>query len=221
VARLGRRQRGPHRLLVTHLTDQDHVRVLAQHALQGRLERQRVLTHLALVDDRVLVAVEELDRVLDRDDVLVVMGVHPVDHRRERRGLPGAGRSGHEDDPALLVGEVVDRLREVQLLDRLDVGRDRPEDERDRAALVEGVHAEAAGAVHAEREVELALALELLALGVVGDHRVEDVVGVVRQQLVRVRDRLQAAVDADQRRRGHLQVQVGPTRLDDALQRSF
>ena len=37
------RQRGVDRLLVAHLADQDHVRVLAQHAAQRALEGRRVL----------------------------------------------------------------------------------------------------------------------------------------------------------------------------------
>ena len=43
VAGLGRAQRGVDRLLVAHLADQDHVRVLAQHAAQRALEGRRVL----------------------------------------------------------------------------------------------------------------------------------------------------------------------------------
>ena len=69
VAGLGGRQRRLDRLLVAHLADQDHVRVLAQDAPQRALERHRVDADLALVDHRALVAVDELDRVLDRDDV--------------------------------------------------------------------------------------------------------------------------------------------------------
>ena len=42
VAGLGRRERGVDRLLVAHLADEDHVRVLAQDAAQGLLERRRV-----------------------------------------------------------------------------------------------------------------------------------------------------------------------------------
>ena len=60
---------------------------------------------LALVDDRALVDVQELDRVLDRDDVLGHRRVDVVDHRRERRRLARAGRAGQQDDPALLLGE--------------------------------------------------------------------------------------------------------------------
>ena len=109
VAGLGRAQRGVDRLLVAHLADQDHVRVLAQDAAQRALEGRGVLADLALVDDRVAVAVQELDRVLDRDDVLVHRPVDVVDHRRERGRLARAGRAGEQDDPALLLGELRDR----------------------------------------------------------------------------------------------------------------
>ena len=64
---------------------------------------------LALVDDRLAVRVQELDRVLDRDDVLLHRPVHVVDHRRERRRLAGAGRARQQDDPALLLGQLGDR----------------------------------------------------------------------------------------------------------------
>ena len=43
---------------------------MAQHVAQRALERGGVLTDLALVDHRAPVLVQELDRVLDRDDVL-------------------------------------------------------------------------------------------------------------------------------------------------------
>jgi hypothetical protein len=66
VAGLGGSQRGRDRLQVSHLPDQDHVRVLAQRALEGRREVDRVGADLALVEDALLVLMEELDRVLDR-----------------------------------------------------------------------------------------------------------------------------------------------------------
>ena len=71
VAGLGRGQRGGDRLEVAHLADEDHVRVLAQRGLQAEREALRVGAQLALVDDALLVLVQELDRVLDREDVLV------------------------------------------------------------------------------------------------------------------------------------------------------
>ena len=65
-----------------------------------------------------LVRVQELDRVLDRHDVLGHRRVDVVDHRRERRRLARAGRAGEQDDAALLLGELADDGRQVELLDR-------------------------------------------------------------------------------------------------------
>ena len=70
VAGLRRGQRGHDRLEVAHLAEEDHVGVLAQRAAESLGEADRVRAELALVDDALLVLVQELDRVLDRDDVV-------------------------------------------------------------------------------------------------------------------------------------------------------
>jgi hypothetical protein len=71
VARLGRLDGDGDGLEVAHLADQHDVRVLAQRRAQrAKLEARRVLTDLALVHQALLVRVHELDRVLDRDDVV-------------------------------------------------------------------------------------------------------------------------------------------------------
>ena len=87
--------------------------------------------------------VQHLDRVLDRDDVLLPRPVDVVDHRRERRRLARAGRAGDEDEPAVLLGEAPHAGRQVKRLERRDLARDDTADERDRAALPERVDAEA------------------------------------------------------------------------------
>ncbi len=93
VARLRGPDRRLHGLEVAHLADEDHVRVLTQHAAQGLGEARHVDADLALVHDRLLVVVVVLDRVLDRDDVAVEVRVDVVDHRRERGRLARAGRA--------------------------------------------------------------------------------------------------------------------------------
>ena len=62
-------------------------------APQRLLEGLGVETDLALVDDAAAVGMEDLDRVLDRDDVLLARAIDVVDYGRERRGLARAGRS--------------------------------------------------------------------------------------------------------------------------------
>ena len=105
VAGLGRGQGRADRLHVAHLADEDHVGVLAQRGLQAEREGRRVRPQLALVDDALLVVVQELDRVLDREDVLVARLVDLVDDRGERRRLARARRARDEHDAARLLGE--------------------------------------------------------------------------------------------------------------------
>ena len=93
VAGLGGLQRGLGGLAVAQLADQDHVRVLAERAAERLVEGLGVEPDLTLVDDAALVAVQDLDRVLDRDDVLAARLVDVADDRRERRRLAGAGRA--------------------------------------------------------------------------------------------------------------------------------
>src|SRR6185437_4392711 len=119
---------------------------------------------LALVDDAAVVGVEDLDRILDRDDVLPARAVDVVDYGRERRRLAGAGRAGDEDEAAVLAGQALDALRQAQLREARDVLRDHTEGERDRAALAVAVHAEAREAVRRVGDVELAGLVEVRQL---------------------------------------------------------
>ena len=162
VAGLGGGQRRRDRLEVAHLADEDHVGVLTERGLEAEREALRVVPDLALVDDAALVPVQELDRVLDREDVLLAAAVDLVDHRRERGRLARAGRPGHEHEAARLLDELVDDRRQAELLDRLDLGRDQTECGADRGALHVGVDPEAAVRRHRVREVDLPLLLERL-----------------------------------------------------------
>ena len=54
---------------VPDLADQDHVGILAQHVPERGSEGERVAADLPLRDVGLHVAMEELDRILDRDHV--------------------------------------------------------------------------------------------------------------------------------------------------------
>ena len=180
VAGLGRGQRGRDRLEVAHLADEDHVGVLAQRGLQRGGEALRVGAELALVDHALLVGVHELDRVLDRHDVLVARRVDLVDHRRERGRLARAGRAGDEHEAARPARELVDDGRQAELVDRGQPEGDQAEGGADRAALEVGVDTEAGVAGDRVGEVELPVGLQALAL-LAGEDRVDDLARVRRR----------------------------------------
>jgi hypothetical protein len=143
VSRLGGGKRRADRLLVAHLADQDHVRVLSQDAAHRPGEALRVVTDLALVDDRQLVPVQVLDRVLEGDDVAGAGRVDVVDHRRQGRRLSRAGRARKQDDPSRLLGKRADHLRQREVVDRPYLEWNRAAGDRDVPALAKGVDPEA------------------------------------------------------------------------------
>ena len=69
VAGFGREQRRLDGLEVAHFADEDDVGILTQRAAERMRKRARVDRHLALIDDRAVVAVQELDRIFDRHHV--------------------------------------------------------------------------------------------------------------------------------------------------------
>jgi hypothetical protein len=190
---------------------------MAQRALQRLPEAHRVDADLALVHDGALVADEELDRILDRHDVAGLGRVDVVDHRGERRRLPGAGRPGDEDEPALLARQLLEHLRQHELLDRLDLERDDAEHGADRAALLEDVHAEPAEAGHAVGEVHLVRLLELLPLELVhdGERHPRD---LLRREAAGVLQRNEGPVHAEHGGQAGLEVDVARAGAEGDLQ---
>ena len=100
VAGLRRGQGQADGLQVAHLADQDDVRVLPQRRAQRFAEAEGVAMHLALVDQALLRFVDEFDRVLDGEDVVVLGVVQVVEHRRQGGGLARTGRPGDQYQPA-------------------------------------------------------------------------------------------------------------------------
>jgi hypothetical protein len=139
-----------------------------------------------------------------------------VDQCRERRRLPRPGRAREQHDPALLVGDRVDHRRQQQLLTGADRERDRPAHDRDRSPLAKGVDPEAGEARDGNREVDLALALELLDLARMGEHRSEDRLGRLGPERLRAGNRLERPLHPDDRPRGDLEVQIRALDLDHA-----
>ena len=126
VAGLGGVDAGLEGFAVAHLADQDDVGVLADRVLEGRLPVGDVEADLALVDDRLLVGEDELDRVLDGQDVHRFALVDVVEHRGDGGALAAAGDAGQDDHALVEVAELLDRRRQAQLLEGGNLSIDAP-----------------------------------------------------------------------------------------------
>ena len=150
-------------------------------ARRPRAKSGSIGADLALVDDRLFVFVQELDRVLDREDVVRAFGVDHVEHRRQRRALAGAGRAGDEDEPTRFLGQLTEDLRHPERVEVRDLLRDEPERGADRAALEEAVDAEPGDVGDRVGEVELFVVLEPFPLVLVEDAE-DDVAGLLARR---------------------------------------
>src|SRR5680860_372483 len=78
VAGLSSRQGGLNGLQVSHFSNQNDVWILTQGRLQGSGESLGVRSHLALIDNTLLVLVEKLYRIFNSHDVLFTYAVDLV-----------------------------------------------------------------------------------------------------------------------------------------------
>ena len=150
------------RLAVAHLANQDYFGRLPQRGAQGQRKIWRVGMQLALMNRRVLVRVQKLNRILDRDDVVVLRLVNEIDDRGERRALAAAGRTGHQHDTVLHLDDVAHLRRQIEIREVRRPRRNYAHHDRVCAALLENVHAKAAKTRHAERKVGRPILLQTL-----------------------------------------------------------
>jgi hypothetical protein len=206
MARFRGRHGQPDRFQVSHFAHQDTVRVFPQRGAKRRRERERHRADFALVDQALLGFVDELDRVFHREDVAELGFVQVVDHRGQRGGLARARRAGHQHHATRLERELPENLRRIQLLERQNLGWNRPEHRTRAAVLIERIHPEARQPVDLEREVHFQELFVVLALGVVHDVVHHGVHRLVVQRLDV--DAAHVAVDTDHGRQPRGQVQV-------------
>ena len=150
-----------HCLAVANLTDQNHVWRLAQGIFQGIVPIPGIDADLALIDDRLLVPVHILHRVLDGDNVAGAVAVAVVNQRCQGCRLTGAGRTHEQHQAALAHHDFGKNLRQAQILVIGYFSDDVARDDADLVALHENVHPKAAGAGDGRRQVHLELLLEV------------------------------------------------------------
>jgi hypothetical protein len=80
-----------HRLGITHLADQNDVRILPQNGPHGVSEAGGVVANLDLLDDGFAVCMLILNRVFNRNDVISSACVDEVDEGGHRRRFSASG----------------------------------------------------------------------------------------------------------------------------------
>ena len=195
MAGLGGGDGGGDRLIVAHLAHQNNVRVLTQGTAQGAGKAGHISTDLALVNQRLLAAVDVLNRVLNRDDVVTAGLVDVVDHGGQRGGFTAAGGAGDKNQAAGLVRKLGQHGGHRELGQRGNCIAQKAQRGGGLTLLEEHVHT-AAGAVGGnQRKVGVdAFCGDGLAVGLV--HQTHDEgAGFVHAQLHRGSD--QTAVNAE------------------------
>ncbi len=201
---------------VAQFADQDHVGIFAHGGAHAFGERRNVRAELALDDLRLLAAMDELDRVFERDDVEPARGVQVVDHRRERGRLAGAGGAGDQHHALVVVAELLDDRWQRQLVDARDVLRNRAERGAEAGFLAVHVDAEAAAVGRHVGEVEVVALAEVFVL-VLGED-LGEITLELRVADVAELDGHEVAVHAQHGRHADGQVHVGAALLHAKLQ---
>src|SRR4026209_2097358 len=107
MASFGGNQRGLDRLEVSHFTDENNVGILSKGAAQSLSKRTSVDINPSLRDEGLFVLMEELYRILNRDDVAIPLLVYVIDDRRQRGRFARTRRAGHQDQSPHLIRDRV------------------------------------------------------------------------------------------------------------------
>ena len=183
--------------------------------LHADFEILYIHSDLALIDVTLVLRKEEFDGVLQRQDVLVVAVVDPVQHGGNRRALAGTGHARQQDHSLIELAEFLHYRREMKAR---EVGNDvvhEPGDQPEASELLQQIDAEPpffAVAFHGIREVRAAIPLEnrLGPLVQQGHAKAAHLLAVDRSPV----QRPQRAADANTGRKTDPQVQIASTKLD-------
>src|SRR5712692_5422011 len=115
----------------------------------------------ALVNGRLVVVVQKLNRVFDGDDVIRLGFVNQADDGCQRRTLAAAGRAGYEHDAILKFNDGFQLFRKIELFKMRRPVRYDAHDDGMGAALHEDVDAKTGESGGAVRNVGRAVLLEI------------------------------------------------------------
>jgi hypothetical protein len=168
--------------------------------------------YFTLVDGRLFVVMLKLDRVFDRNNVVINVFVKIVDHRRQRGRFTRPGWPGHQHQTAGSHDELFEDLGQVELIHGPQFDRDLPKHHGHFAALAKDRHAEAGGIAESKTKVGAPAFLEFSLAPLGGDalHQPHGVLGLEDLSL----QLLHPTMEPHYRRLTHGNMQVARSLLD-------
>ena len=140
-------------LTVPHLADQDHFRRLPHSGPQSMGKARRVAVQFPLMNGGTFVVVQELDRIFDGDDVVILFAIDAVEQHGKRRRLARSSRAGDQHDSIPQLCDVGKLLRQAQGSEIGDFRRDDAHHDRATSPLNKNVDAKARQAGQSIRDV--------------------------------------------------------------------
>src|SRR5436853_5615759 len=126
---------------------------------------------LALMNRRILMTVKKLDRILNRDDMVVLGFIDQINDGCESGALAAAGGTSHQYDTGLHIDNFAQLLRQTKVFEARRPRRDHPHHNCMSAALSEDVNAKSIDPRKAKRNIDRAQSLEVFRrLGVVANY---------------------------------------------------
>ena len=103
-----------HGFKVAHFSDKDNVRVFAKRPLESGGKGLGMAAHFPLVDQTLLVFVDKLDRVLDREDMSLAFAINLVEHCGKCGRFTTPGRTGNKHQAFFAASELLDHPRQME-----------------------------------------------------------------------------------------------------------
>ncbi len=129
--------------VIAHFADEHDVGIFTHKCAERIVEVRRVDADFALIDRRLRIVEDVLNRIFNRDDVHLLALIHILNHRRNR-GRLARTRDAREEDKSLRGHRhIAENRREVELFKLLNLTRDQTSSEAWRTARHEEIHAEA------------------------------------------------------------------------------
>ena len=160
------------RLEVTHLTNEDDIRVFTEGRVESVCERICIAVELTLVDHSAVMRIDVLDRILDRDNMSCLILIDVVNDSSHGSCLTGTRRTCNKDDTVLRCSHIFNDFRNTEFFELRDSGHQEADTAGKVVTLMIYVRSDSDLVVDHETEVDIFAGLNTLDL-FVGQDRID------------------------------------------------